>query len=184
MEDSMARTAANKDEKASTSAPVPAHRDEWHPLTDLRAEMDRLIENFFHRNTSSSTGRDVTDSEHFGQFERGFRFGAPRVDVTESDKGYEIVAELPGLDQKDIELELKDDILTLSGEKKEEQEKEEMDYHLTERRFGSFRRSFRLPTEVDQNNLSADFKNGVLTIALPKTAKAQKPSKKIGIKSK
>lgn len=180
----MARTAANKDEKASTSAPVPARRDEWHPLTDLRAEMDHLIDNFFHRRPLSPTVRDSTNWDPFGRFERGYDFAAPQVDVTESDKGYEIVAELPGLDQKDVELELKEDVLTLSGEKKEEQEKEEKDYHLTERRFGSFRRSFRLPSEVDQNKVSADFKNGVLTIAMPKTAKAQKPSKKIGIKSK
>ena len=86
--------------------------------------------------------------------------------------------------EKDINVELKDDVLTLSGEKTEESEKEEKDYHVSERRFGSFRRSFQLPSAADQNKVSADFKNGVLTIALPKTAKAQKPSKKIDIKSK
>jgi HSP20 family protein len=180
----MARTSAKKDEKASTSAPVPARQDEWHPLSDLRGEMDRLFDSFFHRTRSFPAGRDLMNWEPFGRWERGFSFDAPHVDVTETDKGYEIVAELPGLDQKDVELELKDDLLTLSGEKKEEQEKEEKDYHLTERRFGSFRRSFRLPSEVDQNKVSADFKNGVLTIALPKMSEAQKPSKKIGIKSK
>ncbi len=180
----MARAAAKKDEKASASTPVPARRDEWHPLSDLRAEMDHLIDTFFHRRPSTPTTRDAMNWDPFGWLERGYGLAAPHVDVTESDKGYKIVAELPGMDQKEVELELKDDVLTLSGEKKEEQEKEEKDYHLTERRFGSFRRSFRLPSEVDQNKVSADFKNGVLIIALPKTAKAQKPSKKIGIKSK
>jgi HSP20 family protein len=181
----MARqTATKKDEKASASVPVPAQREERHPLSDLRAEMDRLFDNFFHRAPSSPMGRDLLDWEPFGRFERESGVAAPHVDFSETDKGYQVVAELPGLDQKDIALELKDDILTLSGEKKEEQEKEEKDYHLSERRFGSFRRSFRLRSEIDQSKISADFKNGVLTIALPKTAKAQKPSKKIDIKSK
>jgi HSP20 family protein len=106
---------------------------------------------------------------------------APHVDLSESDKGYEIVAELPGMTEDDIQVELKDDILTLSGEKKEEREETKKDYYLSERRFGSFRRSFRIPAEVDQKRISADFKKSVLTIALPKSSKALKPSRKIGI---
>ena len=87
--------------------------------------MDHLIDNFFHRRPSTPTTRDATDWDPFGRLERGYGLAAPHVDVTESDKGYKIIAELPGLDQKDVELELRDDVLTLSGEKKEEQEKEE-----------------------------------------------------------
>jgi HSP20 family protein len=180
----MASTPTKTDEKASTSVPVPVHRDERHPLTDLRAEMDRLFDGFFHRFPSFPMGRDLMDWEPFGRLERGLGIAAPRIDFSESDKGYEVVAELPGLDQKDIAVELKDDVLTLSGEKKEEVEKKEKNYHLSERRFGSFRRSFRLSSEVDQNKISAAFENGVLTVGLPKTSKAQKPSKKISIKSK
>jgi HSP20 family protein len=88
------------------------------------------------------------------------------------------------LGEKNINIELKDDVLTLSGEKKEESEKEEKDYHVSERRFGSFRRSFRLPSGADQEKISADFKNGVLKIAMPKSATAQKKGRKIDVKTK
>lgn len=180
----MARRPAKKKEEAATSAPVPVKREERHPLTDLRAEMDRLFDSFSHRFPSFPMGRDLLHWGAFRDFDRGVGMAAPHVDVSETDTGYEVVAELPGMEQNDINVELKDDVLTLSGEKTEEREETKKSYHLTERRFGSFRRTFRLPSEIDQNKISADFKDGVLTIALPKTAKAQKPSRKIGVKSK
>lgn len=181
----MARAATTKkDETKPASAPVPVQREQRYPLSDLRSEMERVFDRVFERFPSFSLGRDLTDWEPFGRLDRTFGTSAPRVDISETDKAYQVVAELPGLDQNDIEVELKDDVLTVSGDKKEEKEREEKNYHVSERRFGSFRRSFRIPGEVDQNKISAEFKNGVLTVALPKTAKAQKPSKKIGIKAK
>ena len=146
--------------------------------------MDRLFDNFSMRFPSFSRGRDLFDWEPFRRSGREFSIAAPHVDVSESDKSYEVVAELPGMEQKDIEVELKDDVLTLSGQKKEEREEKEKDRILSERRFGSFRRSFQLRSDVDQNKSSATFKNGVLTITLPKTAEAQKKSRKIEIKGK
>jgi HSP20 family protein len=179
----MARRPAKKKEGAAPSTSVPVEREERHPLTDLRAEMDRLFDSFVHRLPSFPTGRDLLHWGAFRDFDRGVGMAAPNVDVSETDEGYEVVAELPGMEQDDIDVELKDDVLTLSGEKTEEREETEKNYHLSERRFGSFRRTFRLPSEINQNKISANFKDGVLTIALPKTAKAQKPGRKIGVKS-
>lgn len=181
-------TAIKKDVKkkpeVKATAPAPARREISHPFADLRVEMDRLLERFSTGFPSLSVGRDLIDWEPFRASFGSLGLAAPQVDVSETDKSYEISAELPGMAEKDINVELKDDVLTLSGEKKEESEKEEKDYHVSERRYGSFRRSFQLPSFVDQNKVSADFKNGVLKIAIPKSAAAEKKSRKIDVKTK
>ena len=107
----------------------------------------------------------------------------PAVDIAESEKGYEIKAELPGMDEKAIEVKVTDGSLTIKGEKQEEKEEKERDYYLQERRYGSFERSFELPESVDPDRIEASFKKGVLTVILPKKAEAQKPAKKIEVKS-
>jgi HSP20 family protein len=107
----------------------------------------------------------------------------PAVDVSETDKGYEIKAELPGMEEKNIEVKLADGVLTIKGEKQEEKETKEKDYYVQERSFGSFQRTFQVPDNVDTNKIEANFKNGVLTVNLPKTAEAQKPAKKIEVKA-
>lgn len=173
-----------KKQEVKTAAPAPARREISHPLSDLRAEMDRLFDRFSSGFPSLSMGRDLFDWDPFRTSGGTFSVTAPHVDVSETDKGYEISAELPGMTEKDINVEVKDDVLTLSGEKKEESEKEEKDYHVSERRFGSFRRSFRLPSGVNQDKLSADFKNGVLKVVLPKSAKSHKKSRKVDVKAK
>ncbi len=109
--------------------------------------------------------------------------GAPNVDIAETEKAYKVTAELPGLDDKDIEVKISDSILTIQGEKKEEREEKKADYHLSERRYGSFQRRFALPTGVDAGKIEAQFKNGVLSVTLPKTAEAQMKEKKIAIKA-
>ena len=107
----------------------------------------------------------------------------PAVDVTDSEKAYQITAELPGMDEKSIEVKVTDGYLTIKGEKKEEKEEKEKDYYLRERHFGSFERSFNVPESVDLSKIEATFKKGVLTVALPKKAEAQKPEKKIEVKA-
>jgi HSP20 family protein len=107
---------------------------------------------------------------------------APVVDVAERENEYEITAELPGMEEKDIELTVSDDVLKIRGERKEEKEEKNKDYHISERRYGSYQRSFRLPEGVDDSKIEAKFKNGLLTVTLPKTAEAQKKSKKIEVK--
>ena len=107
----------------------------------------------------------------------------PAVDVVESEKAYEITAELPGMDEKNIEVKVTDGRLTVKGEKQEEKEEKEKDYYLQERHYGSFERSFDLPESVEPDKIEASFKKGVLTVTLPKKAEAQKAAKKIEVKS-
>ena len=107
-------------------------------------------------------------------------WAAPAVDIAEKDKAFEITAELPGLDAKDVDITLRNGN---KGEKHEDKEEKSKDYYLQERRFGSFERSFSLPDGVDAGKIEASFKNGVLTVSLPKTAEAQKPVKKVEIKA-
>ena len=105
------------------------------------------------------------------------------IERGESDKAYEITAELPGMDEKDIEVNVANGALTIKGEKKEEKEEKQKDYYVSERRYGSFERYFELPDGVDAGKIEAAFKNGVLRVTLPKTAEAQKPAKKIEVKA-
>jgi HSP20 family protein len=105
------------------------------------------------------------------------------VDVTESDKAYEITAELPGMDEKDIEVNVANAGITIKGEKKEETEEKQKDYYVSERRYGAFERYFGLPESVDVDKIAATFKNGVLRVTLPKIAEAQTPARKIEVKA-
>jgi HSP20 family protein len=87
------------------------------------------------------------------------------------------------IDAKDIDVSVSGDMLVLKGEKRQEKEEKDKNYHYSERAYGSFQRAFELPASVDRDKVAADFSNGVLTITLPKTAEAQKPTKKIEVKS-
>ena len=154
----------------------------WQPLARLRSEMERMFEDFFSSVSSSIMGRKGS-AEPFRSAEQMFTGSALAVDLVEKETAYELSAELPGLDEKDVQLTLKDDVLILSGEKKEQTEEKKHGYRFSERRFGSFRRSFRLPEDVDQNKIEASFKKGVLTITLPKNPEAAKSEKKIEVKA-
>ena len=108
---------------------------------------------------------------------------APAVDVVESENAYEIKAEMPGMDEKNIEVKVANGNLTIKGEKQEEKEEKKKDYYLHERKFGSFERSFSIPEGVDTDKIEAAFKNGVLNVTLPKKPEAQKPAKNIEVKA-
>ena len=109
----------------------------------------------------------------------------PPTDITESDLELMLTAELPGLEQKDIEISIQDGMLLLKGEKAEERkEGDEKRYHLFERTYGSFQRAFTLPRSVDASKISAEFENGVLKVHMPKTAEAQAKTRKIEIAAK
>jgi HSP20 family protein len=107
----------------------------------------------------------------------------PVMDVSENEKEYQLKVELPGLEEKDIELSLTDKVLTIKGEKKEEKEEKEKNYHFVERRYGSFSRSLVVPDEVDLEKVEAAYRKGVLAITLPKKPEALKEPKKIEIKA-
>lgn len=157
----------------------PAEQTVWHPLEAFRREIDRAFGNFAPFNWPFSRSLDL---EPFAGRELNWA-KMPAVDVVEKDGEYQITAELPGIDEKNVEVKLANGVLTVQGEKKEEKEEKKADYHLMERHYGSFQRSFRLPDGVDAENVSAAFKNGVLSITLPKSAAAKAQEKKIPIKT-
>ncbi len=148
---------------------VPVKREDENPFSLLRREMDSLFDNFFR-------GFDMEP------FERRMAAFSPKVDVTENDKEIMISAELPGMDEKDIDVSLQNDMLTIKGEKKEEKEDKGKDYYRMERSYGSFSRTIPLPVEVETDKVDAKFKKGVLTVTLPKSAKAVEETKKIPVK--
>lgn len=108
---------------------------------------------------------------------------APKLDVSETDKAFAITAELPGLTEQDINVEVNGDVLTLSGEKRSEHEDNAKGVYRMERSYGRFQRQFTIPANVDAAKVDATFKNGVLHITLPKTAENKPATRKIAVKS-
>ena len=100
---------------------------------------------------------------------------APSVDVSETEDGFEVRAELPGVAKDDLHVSVKDNLLTLSGEKRQEKVDDTQNYRRVERRYGSFQRRFALPREVETDNIKAEFSDGILTLSLPKS-EAAKPT--------
>ena len=147
----------------------------FDPFAAFRSEMDRLFESYFGRGPLAA----------FPKFDLGTIRGngsiVPEVDVKESDKTLTISAELPGMEEKDVELTLKDGVLTIKGEKKSEKTDTKENFQITERRYGSFQRSFRLPSEIDEGKIQATFDKGVLKIQAPKRPEAAPKAKRISI---
>jgi HSP20 family protein len=164
--------AISRPARRETAAP-----DVWQ---SFRGEMDRLFDRFS-ANFGLPSLRRMFDWEP--QL-RGslFSFSAPAIDMSEDKKSYRISAELPGLDAKDVDVSITGDMLVLKGEKRQESEQKDANYHFSERRYGSFQRAFELPASVDRDKISANFAKGVLTIDMPKTADAQKQPQKIEVK--
>ena len=107
----------------------------------------------------------------------------PTADVVEGETDYRITAELPGMSEKDVEISLAGDVLTLKGEKKEERDEKAPNRYVSERRFGSLQRTFALPEDADPEKIDAGFKNGVLTVTLPKRPDAQAKQRRIEVRS-
>jgi HSP20 family protein len=150
---------------------VPATREDFFdPFVTFRREMDRMFDDFF----GSGAMRPAA---------AGWQPITPAVDIDETDKEMVVTAELPGVSDKDVEVSLAGDILTIKGEKKAEHEEKNGDATYMERRFGSFSRSLRLPFEVKDEKVDAKFKDGVLTIRLPKPAELQRSVRRIEVKA-
>lgn len=162
------------------NAQTPPVGHPLRPFLGLRQEIERLFDEFDRGLWTSPFRRSLF--EPFWRQEIG-SMTAPAVDVAETEKAYEITAELPGLDGKNVEVKFADGILTIKGEKQEEKEEKKKDYYLSERSYGSFQRSFQVPDSVDPDKIEASFKNGVLTVTLPKNADSQKTAKKITVKA-
>ena len=146
--------------------------DDEHPMADLQRQMNALFENFWRGADRPFAGLDLPLGE-----------GMPRTDVVETDNGVEISIELPGMEQKDVEVSLTGDSLTIRGEKKIEKQEDKKGYYVSERSYGSVYRSIPLPPGVDADKADATFKNGVLTVRLPQTAEAKEKVKRVEVKS-
>lgn len=157
---------------------APAKTAEWAPFESLRREVDRLFDDFRPFDWRLPSVRSAFELPKLTTGEWKI---APAIDLIEKEKEYEISAELPGIDDKNVEVKLANGVLTIKGEKNEEKEEKQKDYYLSERRFGSFQRSFAVPEGVDADKIEASFTKGVLTVKLPKSAEAQKAEKKIAV---
>lgn len=161
------------------TAPAPAPPDAWRSFW---TEMDRLLDRFSGGFGMPSLRRMFDAAPPF-RFDTASDLPNPAIDVTEDDSAYKVTAELPGMAESDVEVALTDDMLTIKGEKKQEQQQKEKNRYLSERSYGAFRRSFALPDDVDPDKIAAEFAKGVLTVTLPKTAKAKAEPKKIEVKA-
>ncbi len=157
----------------------------WEPLTNLREEIDKLFDEIapgWTHNPLKQSRQSVAEPSRGAVV--GWGTGVPAVDVVDKQKEVLVRAELPGLDQKDIDVRLSDDMLTIRGEKTNAHEEDETDgsYYVSERRYGTFERIVRVPQGIDADKVEASFSKGVLTVTLPKTPEAQGRSKKIDVK--
>ncbi len=149
---------------------LPVNRDrllglrDFTPFAALQQEIDRVFDGFARNLPNAAAQRLV-----------------PSMDLSETDKDIEITIELPGMEDKDVEVQVLDNVLTIRGEKKSQREEKEKDYHLVERSFGSFSRSIQLPPGIDANAVTAEMSKGVLKVAVAKPAPAQ--AWKVDVKS-
>ncbi len=147
-------------------------RDVFPPFHSLHREIDRVFDEF----TRAVPWGEETNGDGLQRF-------APRIDMCETDDALEITVELPGVDEKDIDVTVTEDVMTIKGEKKSESEKKDKDYHMVERSYGMFQRSLALPYEVDADKVEAKFENGVLKVSMPKPPEIEAKTKKIAVKS-
>jgi len=140
------------------------------PMMALHREIDRAFDQFW-----NEFGRPIANRDGFG-------VATPAIDVRETDKALEVSAELPGLSDRDVELEISGDTLILRGEKTDEHKEERKGVFVSERAYGSFYRAVPLPPGIDTERAEANFDNGVLTVTLPKTDEAQQQVKRIEVK--
>lgn len=152
---------------------MPARRDNDSPVMAIQNEMNRMFDQFFN---DPFTLLPIPTMRNVADF-------MPRVDVSESDTAMTVAVELPGMDEKDIQISLENETLVISGEKKTDLDEKGKNYHRVERSYGSFQRGIPLVSDIQEDKVEAVFKNGVLNITLPKTPAAAKQTRKIAIKS-
>jgi len=166
-------------EKTERSMPI---RKEWRPFESLHEEIDRMFRGYEPDFWRMPERLPVFGREPFWGPTMGRRL-APPIDVIERDHDYEIMVELPGLDEKEVEVKYGDGMLTITGEKEEETEEKEEGYLVSERLHGAFKRSFRLPDTVDPTKIEARFEKGVLNVVLPMKPEARPDERKITVKA-
>lgn len=177
-----------KGEGDEAGAVVPVQRSEapeqlpetgiYHPLALLHRRMNQLFDTTFRGFGMPPLGFDL----QFPQFTHSGLI-KPQVNIGGNDKEYEITVEIPGVDEKDVKIEITGTTMTISGEKKHEKEEKKKNYYRMERSYGSFQRVLSLPGDADQDEAKATFKNGILTVKMQRKALPQKDVKQIDIKT-
>lgn len=160
--------------QSSGDRSVARRSDALFPFAPFRRELERMFDDFF-----SVFGVPARRDGESGQVPAGIV--APRINVTETDDQVRITAELPGVDEKDIDVRLVDDVLTIRAEAQTEHEEKQQDYRVMERARGTFVRSLRLPFMADANQVQASFNNGVLTLTIPKPREARERVQRIEV---
>ncbi|MDP3263605.1 MAG: Hsp20/alpha crystallin family protein [Tabrizicola sp.] len=168
----MTRTDIKVQRGPSGAAPTPVA----DPIRSLRQQIDRLFADFAWPDMRLAWPDTALALPDLG-------IASPPVDLVERNGGYELQVELPGLTEDQIEVKLSSGMLTIKGEKASERVEENQGYHLRERSFGSFQRSFRLPETVDADKISAQFDKGVLKVTMPKSPAAIQKERKIEVKA-
>lgn len=166
--------------KTREKAKAPARTEEqaWPTLTSLRDEVDRLFEDFM---SGWPFRARPFAGDPWSRLPAAFRPSAPATDVAENDKAFTITVDLPGIDEKDIDVTLSDEVLTIRAETTREREEKKESYFLSERQQGSLQRAFQLPSGVNADKIEAKYDKGVLRLVLPKTPEAQKKQRKVRV---
>ena len=183
-----------KKEEEESGAMVPVKRDETKPLSSdegplsplfqLHREMDKLFDNAFRGfgvSPSRFPGLSPLGSDLLSPLSSS-AFLMPQVDVGATDKEYSITVEIPGVTEKDVNIEVANNTMTIRGEKNQEKEEKDKNYYRVERSYGSFQRVLCLPEDADQEDIKANFKNGILTIKMGRKALPKPNVKQIEIK--
>jgi HSP20 family protein len=179
-EETTTQPKASEEAKQAEAPPI-APRD-WWPFENLRREVERVFDEFYRGPWRLPFTRTAFDVGPVWPGEAIWGT-APAVDIVERDQDYVITAEMPGVPASNVEVHLSDERLRIKGEKTEKAEEERKGVYISERRYGSFERTFRVPAGIDRNKIEASFANGVLTITLPKTAEAMKSERTIDVKA-
>lgn len=173
----MSKHSGSADPKHQTPSERQAPGLNWAPLTTLHAEIDRLFDDFSGGFWLGPRARRVDPDAVF----TAMPLLAPVVELVDCRDHYAIKAELPGLAPEEIDLQIADGMLTISGKKSAEQHDEKAGYLMSERRYGAFQRSLRLPPVADTDKIDATLSQGILTVTIPKSAKARETARKIAI---
>ena len=179
---------ATKKEEVQKSTEVPVRGG---GLAPLREEMNRLFDRFggfdwpWHRRRGLPANESAFGADPFAGLDWPSLWGGDvqlgRADLSRTDEGYELQIDLPGMNKDDISVELTDGILSVSGERSDEREDERKGYYLSERSYGSVRRSFRVPDSVRSEDIRAEFRDGVLTLTMPRTEEARAEARRIEV---
>ncbi len=176
-------------EEGDEGKTIPIQHSDQHlpglqmpPFQQLQKEMDRMFNNFFRGFSPPFAGLGNMPSIRLPGMSEGLL--KPTLDISAADKEYSITIEVPGVEDKDVKIEVINNNLIISGEKKQEKEEKDKNFYRVERAYGSFRRVLSLPEDADQDKIKAAFKKGVLSVTIPRKALAKSDVKKIEVKSK